>query len=540
MNRKSLVRALVDPARAGPLQLPGFPSVETSAVVKLRGKYTFTVGTDNANVGYRLMLCKQPAYPLWGDVSHSGAVYTTSRYNLESGTASNDGTGGQYVGELGANTANQTTAGTPPSANFQWPAYSLRAGSGSPPWGTLPPVGAVGTDKRPFICMSADQSGTATTSFTVMFVFLRQSISTTGSITVPVRLVLDRWVGPGLVVQAVYNFTLSSWTVAPTSSLLAMATTDITSVPGWYRVSEVSVGSDPVYNPAVATGNPAPEFMDVTLCSTTVTFAWSGLTLNGTVTAGVDLVPLAPPYIGDGFSVTPIAAAVYNHLFNSRQTASAVAVTNYTKLMNKEGVISAARLPHGEAVYKYLKADLNVTPSKSYFGPLESGVYTYTVPATGIASWLDYVLVVYLNGTPTYVPCVNLGLDAECSCMSFSDADGGTSMMLQLDQHIEFVSSSQFWSPALCRTPVEVMHQAILDCYALGTFSGGPNPPFGRRAPAQAVLAAAVPSGPTASRPRRRRRPQQPSAPQPKKKNPKPKQDKVVSVKKAPNKSKGK
>jgi hypothetical protein len=155
---------------------------------------------------------------------------------------------------------------------------------------------------------------------------------------------------------------------------------------------------------------------------------------------------------------------------STRLTAVAVLCTNVTKIQNKEGTVSAARLnPANTNVWNFTASTLAaVHPAEKQLLPLETGFYTYCPPSTDLANFWDYSINT-ANGAAS-CPAVRLDNDALVNCFSFSDPDGGTSLAINLDYHIEFRTVSALWNIGLSTIPLESLHTSQLSLVSVGFF----------------------------------------------------------------------
>jgi len=501
MNVQALSRAIQQPADADPLRLPGFPAVEATGAVKYRQKATYTVGAPGVYTAPRIMMLRQPSYPLWGDVLNSSVWAVGRRFAMDSTITPSYTPSGAVEADLGVVAPVTTFKSIPAPVTGAGAAYTYGIRSSLiPAWGIGNAlIGTTANSRTPWLYVPSDTAGVSR-NIDVAAVFFRQTGQTTGVIAVPTRLTVEYWLGPGSVEQFTYNVTFTSQTaLSPNYASLAVATVSVAA--GFMRLVDINMGdadTGTTWNPAVGVGAPSPEFVDIWL-SAPGGAAWS---VSGTnVTAvGVSLTglfPLIPPldFSTDliGQNIAPLAS--------SRQTASSLSVANITKVTNKEGAVSAARLTFGADVFEFTTNSLNLPPMKSYYGPMESGVYSYVIPASSTNEWADYVFRDPVSGQ--WLASINLDQRSELNCFTFTDPDGSTSLMLRHDQHVEFVTASQAWMPKICRTTVETFHQALLQCITRNTFFPGPNGPRSRVGPGMvlAVRAAGEPRG--GRRPRR-------------------------------------
>lgn len=503
---KALVRAIQEPAVGPPLRLPGYPSIEASGAVKYRQKVTYTVSAPGTYTPPRVMMLRQPSFPLWGDTSHSACWAVGSRFSMESVAGPSSTPSGSFEADLGATGATGTYKSilSPQPAGGAAYTYSIRTvGSGGVPiWGdNVPLIGRTRNSPRPWLYIPADLSG-VTQSVDVALILFRATGQTTGAITAPVRLTVEYWQGPGMVEQFTYQATFTTQT-AMTPNYASLAVARVSMAAGFMRLVDINIGdadTGTTWNPPAGVGAPGPEFVDVWITAPGgATWSVSNTNVTASPAASAGFLPLIPPL---DFRNDSVVGPNLAPLTRSRQTAAAVHFQNITKVMNKEGSVSAARLPFSTDIFEYTLGDLNVPPMKSYFAALEAGLYSYILP-TASEDWADYLYRDSISAA--WFAAVNLDVPSEANCLAFSDPDGATSLMLTHDQHVEFVTSSQAWNPTICRTTVETLHQAILSCIAANTFWPGPR---GRRQDVGRVLATR-PARATNDQPRKPRRQQQ-------------------------------
>jgi hypothetical protein len=163
---------------------------------------------------------------------------------------------------------------------------------------------------------------------------------------------------------------------------------------------------------------------------------------------------------------------------DTRTTASAVLLTNVTKVLNKEGTVLAGRLlnRHTEA-WNFDSARLSqLHPAEKAMLPLETGFYTYAPPSTDMATFFDYTMTLTgdyaeINSTERY-PVFRLDNTAYANCFILADSDAATpsSFAVNTDWHIEFRNNSTLFQIGMSAITLEAFHQAILNLVSHGFF----------------------------------------------------------------------
>jgi len=469
---QSLVRAFTHPAKSQPQRLPAFPNVEQSAVVALRAQGTVgVIVADTSTIGTRVVLARQPAFPLWADQSGAFGWGICSEVPLASansgGTLADDVYTGDVVQDFAA-VSNSVQVTLPSGTGI------FRMLGTSP--ANYPVVGYDGGKAYTFCPPIA---GTTATSISITV----QCTNTNGLLLSTMdcnllnyfRVYVERWMAPGRTTTDV--LTLQGTFVQLTGKFNAVVLSAVVAAKpaGWYRVTGVSCRA------TISTTDGAPNFADILLgyAGTAPTFTMSGGLTAVTPSTSIALVPVAPPI---EYTTT---SAPYN---GSRCTALALSVGNVTAIMNKEGVVTAGRLASSQD-WGFTKATLSsLPPVKRFLGPLEAGFYVYSPPTSDLDLWLDY----NYSFAQTNGPAWALASDAELIGLSLGDPSTATATLLsyQLDMHLEFQNYSQLWPAAMSRTSVEDLHRAVVEVLQRGFCFAGPQAP-GTRAPRQSVLATA-------------------------------------------------
>lgn len=169
---------------------------------------------------------------------------------------------------------------------------------------------------------------------------------------------------------------------------------------------------------------------------------------------------------------------------STRATATAVLLTNVTSVMEKEGTISAARLPVGNATSgtsAFHPGDWTgfaaVHPKDRYFGAMEKGLYTYSLPDANSEVFHDCMLAADSSAsTDTQFPVANLDAFAFVNCFVFSDADATrrSALAITVDRHIEFRTTSRLFPTDFSKEGLETYHGAQMALNRMGVFMENP------------------------------------------------------------------
>lgn len=192
---------------------------------------------------------------------------------------------------------------------------------------------------------------------------------------------------------------------------------------------------------------------------------------------------------------TPINPEYYNSIApfqSTRLNATALLLTNVTKVLNKEGTVQSSRLlfnPYAGRTFHH--ADVvsvsTSNPDTRYFGALEKGAYTFTAPDQESLKFVTPYRSVSVNDTGTadgntipltLIPAIAverpvLDLSAKYyNCIICSDLDSSddTQLAMTLDTHWEFRTISTLYALDYSRMPMEVYHAAMLTVVKAGFF----------------------------------------------------------------------
>lgn len=185
--------------------------------------------------------------------------------------------------------------------------------------------------------------------------------------------------------------------------------------------------------------------------------------------AGPAMVPIGgsnPPE----FTTFP---SVYNSV---RSNANAVLFQNVTSVLNKEGTVRCTRLPVTTLVAPWDPSwanqaiFLSASPIESYYGPLEKGLYTYTM-ADASSSVMRAA-----DGVGGVNPMFYIDGFDYVNCMLFTDMDSSsaTNLAIEIDYHFEFRTSSALFTLGFSNTSLEDYHHAQMALAKMGVFFENP------------------------------------------------------------------
>jgi hypothetical protein len=168
-----------------------------------------------------------------------------------------------------------------------------------------------------------------------------------------------------------------------------------------------------------------------------------------------------------------------------RSTAVGALFSNVTAVLNKEGTIKAARVS-AETTCVLASSSFGVAidkvyPKDRYFGPMENGLYTFTLPDSGSELYRDTLQNSTSQILPVWVainrPPAVFDLDklAYANLIVFTDVGASdTTLAITVDRHIEFRSSSVLFPLGYSACPLETYHAAQMALVQLGVFFENP------------------------------------------------------------------
>lgn len=166
---------------------------------------------------------------------------------------------------------------------------------------------------------------------------------------------------------------------------------------------------------------------------------------------------------------------------STRETALSVLFSNVSSVLNKEGTISAVRVPMslfrttgGLSPWGDFTQQSFFTaphPAERYYGPLEKGLYTYALPDQKTEQFATYV-----SDQIAAYPVYRLDDSDYVHLLQFSDLDsaGATTLAVQVDMHLEFRTSSSLFQLGYSHITLESYHVAVLSLLKQGVFYENP------------------------------------------------------------------
>lgn len=274
------------------------------------------------------------------------------------------------------------------------------------------------------------------------------------------KVTLELWANPGQSAP----YTPAAATLTSTTVNTSAGTT--LSIPGnsWVRIRALAIG---VNTGSIPNGN-----FTVTLgCALTNTLP----VYTPSATAGTwnlssspdDKWYFLPLTVSPEFKNSPLPWMA------TRLNAVAALFTNTTKVLNKEGTVLWGRTnPNLVNPFNVQKTTVeSLHPAEKAFLDLEHGTYAYNPPSTDLASFLNYsVYIDPLSSSATLIPVYRLDNTAFTAQAFFSDPDGGTSLAINLDYHIEFRTSSTLFQIGVSTVPLETLHMAQVALLRSGFF----------------------------------------------------------------------
>jgi len=156
----------------------------------------------------------------------------------------------------------------------------------------------------------------------------------------------------------------------------------------------------------------------------------------------------------------------------TRLNSVAALFTSTTKVLNKEGTALWGRInPNLTNPFRVTSADIQTLhPAEKAYMDLERGCYAYNPPSTDLATFRNCVRKAGSFGGNFQFPVFRLDNDAFTAHGFFNDADGGTTLAVNVDYHIEFRTSSTLFQVGVSSTQLEVLHQAQIGLLKAGFF----------------------------------------------------------------------
>ncbi len=421
-----MAQAIAVPHEHKPTRLPSFPNLERTAVVPGLVTTSFSVA---GGVSSDILLVRSPTYPLWSVMPSTLPGDTIACRYYKSGLPnygefSADGDTGSFPNNFLA-TASYAQTGTSTQTVYY-------------------PVGMT-DDGRAFV-------KTCSIGYN-QFVF---SVTNAPSTNFVFSLLVENFDGSE---SSYFN---QEYTQALASGSEVTMTLSVNSLKPWWRPVSLTLKSH--------TGANLPGL---------ITNIWCGVCGEGNLnnpTAGSlsGFFPLSTP---PEFTTQPVPYS------GTRANAAAVLITNTTAVMEKEGIIRAARIPRTRQssywwngivttsdVTNYNEAINSANPADRYFGPAEKGVYTFTLPDAASERFRDYVS----NVSSAPARFMLEGFDYVHLITIADKAGNGSSFAVTLDTHLEFRSSSMFYPLGFSTTSLESYHVAQMALAKQGVFYENP------------------------------------------------------------------
>lgn len=438
----ALEKAIALPHEYPAQRFPSFPALERTATMAFN--LPVTLGFPSGATEMKGLLCRQPAWPLWVQQTQSTlaqmAVYqSTGPSGVAEAIMTNNSRTSFSIYERPVDFYNTSS-----TASIRHPGM---LGITSPNW-TYPLLG--GMDTRVYTYVPAN-------TYLSLVVGMRTHTVNTGA-ALNVSVIYEYWHSP----TDVYQVNTPDFTVDQ-NFLAGTYTVGIATANAWIRPLEVRVTSGITTDISevgvtVLWSTGLPTFTQSAITFGSFTFSDRAATL---------FVPVGPV---PEFDVTE------RPWQDTRTTASAVLLTNVTKVLNKEGTVLAGRLPNTtEDMWNFTNGSLSqLHPAEKAMLALETGFYTYAPPSTDMASFWDHAL--FRSGPGAYAlesaPLFRLDNTSYGNCFILTDSDATTpsTFAVNLDWHIEFRNNSTLFPIGMSSITLEAFHQAILQLVSHGFF----------------------------------------------------------------------
>lgn len=423
-----LARTVAVPRDHKPQRLPTFPALERTAILSFTNTQTFATGAGTP--GYACVV-RDPAIPLWiSKVPHYTSWAVATEFKPSNSNAAT--TNVYNVDVLGTTTLAFYDATGPTDGLTNCSCFPLYLSGGST---YMPLFGARWAFQAEF---GADPGNTAY-RYQVEYVYPNQDLKDVivGSAAATIS---------AGVFRASLNVAAPAGAVAFRVQALTVITTNNVTHSGCLCgiTSEVAASMTPITAPAI---------------------------VNGALVAV--LVPASGPVEATSVS-TPWQSV--------RATAAAVLFSNVAAVLNKEGTINAARLATTSVnmfdTKSWADAIGKVHPDDRYFGPLEKGIYTFTLPDGASDTFREVLMFENLAVVGTQpVVAFDLDLIKYAHLISFDDLDaatGATTLAVTLDRHIEFRTTSVLFPTNYSHVALETYHAAQMALVNKGVFYENP------------------------------------------------------------------
>lgn len=437
----ALEQAISLPHEYAPMRYPSFPALERTAVMSFNIPKALTFPTGATSM--KGALFRQAAFPFWCDqtISRFGQMVTYAALDFSGPNGITASTSTTFL--LGE--ARSCTIGArPASADFVGMSGNMPQAWEHPLLGThnsqvytYVPAGSY----YAFVFSTRSKSVSVDLGCSVAY-----EVWTSKSNQIPLETTVVHILGTDLGVMTTPQLAAYNFWMRPISMSFRGSTTAL--------LGEMQV------DVVVSSGTP-------TYTASTSTRGLAGIT----TTPATLFVPFAGP---PEFDVTE------RPWRDTRTTASALLLTNVTKVLNKEGTVLAGRLQNvSDGAWTFTEDTLaQLHPAEKAMLALETGFYTYCPPSTDLASFYDYTYstIVYAGSlfaasSPT-IPTFNLDNDSYANCFVLTDSDASTpsTFAANVDWHIEFRNNSTLFPIGMSGITLEAFHQAILNLVSHGFF----------------------------------------------------------------------
>lgn len=445
---QDFARTMALPGRHKPLRYPSFPALERTATMS----FNVPKQLDCPAGDTRVMVCRQAAYPAWASTTFpiDKQYMAGSIWKCQDRGATSAAIGTAFHEPVGSSISH----------------YVSTAGTTSPS-STKP--GLVGTNLDPFpggnpILGIDEATGPVEWLYVPSGAYIVVCANFSANWTGEYRIQLEDWDAPGQTSSwAEYGGSVSA------SNSVGHAGLVFASGGGgrWVRIVGVWLSSN-----ATVVRQVYMSLGIVMNASSAVITPQTGA--NWPTITAVAASEVKPFFFPAAFPVEFANSKL--PWYSARCTAAAALFTNTTKVLNKEGTVLWGRVaPQAINIWHSVDKTYITTlhPAEKAFLPLESGTYTYVPPSTDLTRFLDYSS----NSTGEFgayvassVPLVRLDNDSLVNIGFINDIDGGTSLAMNVDWHLEFRTSSTLFDIGLSNSPIEALHGAQLILLKHGFF----------------------------------------------------------------------
>jgi len=419
-GQSELVQSIAVPRDHRPLRIPSFPALERTSVLSFTD--TFTLNTEASGTNTCIGVVRDPVFPVWRYFTTGGKPLSVSRQALCAGT---------------------TIQGSDPSfteLNYREDLYSVVGSGGGTGWPNVaqPLFVLNGVEYIPIISDVVSLEMVSNTDptlngWSVKGAYLDGNLD-------PISFIASgSWLG--VLTGGVYHFNLSY--VLPEAAFA-------------FTFESISISATNSFSP-------------VTLWVGSTT---SNIAAPRPITLPLATLPLAamlPITLATEFSSAPIVWS------STRANAAAVLFSNVSAVMQKEGTVNCARAPSETGVNIFSSQSWDsqfsrIHPKERYFGPLEKGLYTFTLPDSTSESYHEY------SDIGIGLPAFRHYLDGNrfAHLIILKDPDNVAAMAVTVDRHVEFKSNSVLFPYGFSATPIEAYHQAQMALANLGVFYENP------------------------------------------------------------------